>query len=126
MKTGKIVLAGEERTLCFSTRVVRSCTERYGDISNIGEALSNTDRAKVLDECLWLMAQLMDAGARYCAHNGISCAKPLTVDDLLDCCDISEFSGMSAKIMETIRDSSAADVEAETKNAEAIQENGKA
>ena len=39
MRTAKLELNGQERLLCFSARVVRSCTERYGDVAEIDSAV---------------------------------------------------------------------------------------
>lgn len=97
---------------------MRNCTERYGDINGIGEALSGS-RTKSFDEAVWMLAQLMAAGEKHCAREGIPCEKALTVDEILDACDAKDFAGMSGAIMDCIVAGREADVEIEeTKNAE--------
>lgn len=122
MRTATIHLAGKDRLLCFSTRVVRNCTERYGGIEHIGAALSTEDTVKALDESMWLLSQMLEAGARYARMNGMDNPEPLDADGLYDCCDISDFAGLRGKIIETISNGQKATVEAEApKNAGAAQ-----
>ena len=66
MRTTTIDIAGKERVLCFSTFVVKACTDRYGDVSKIDEALTNERVGEVLEETLWILSQMMVAGAKYC------------------------------------------------------------
>ena len=35
MRTASIEICGKEHLLCFSARVVRACTEKYGEVENI-------------------------------------------------------------------------------------------
>lgn len=116
MRTAEITLMGEKRLLCFSTRVVKSCAERYGSVDGIGEALEKGNDADMLGESLWILAQLLDAGYRYAKLQGLTCPAPLSYDDLLDCCDIGDFAGLAGKIRETIASGTAQSVEAEIKN----------
>ena len=64
MRTATIDICGREYLLCFSARVVRAVTERYGGMEHIDEALSTEDPVKALDESVWLLAAMMDGGAR--------------------------------------------------------------
>ena len=102
MRTAKISLAGREYLLCFSTRVMRSCTERYGGVDKINDALSIEDPAHALDEIIWLIGALMDAGARYARLNGLDSPEPLSCDDLYDATGIDDLTGLKGKIAETI------------------------
>lgn len=123
MRTAKITLNGEDHLLCFSARVVRNCTERYGAIEGINAALSTDDTVKALDESMWMLSQMMEAGARYARMNGIENPEPLDVDGLYDCCDMNDFAGLRGKIMETISNGQRATVEAEPpKNVGATRE----
>lgn len=102
MRTAKIELDGKEYLLCFSARVIRACAERYGDVSGLGDALDNEDRLKAMDEAMWILSKMIDGGARYAALNGIENPNPLSVDELYDTSDISDFSRIKLKIMEAV------------------------
>lgn len=102
MRTAKIRIDGTEYVLCFSGRTMRACTQRYGDVSKIAEALDTKDTVKALDETIWLLSALMDAGARYCRLNGVECPDPLSYDELYDRVDIPDISSLRYKVMETI------------------------
>lgn len=123
MRTARITIDGAEHLLCFSARVVRACTERYGDIVNIDEALTSGSAVQSMDEAVWLIATMMDAGARYAKLNGLDNPPPLTEDELLDVCDMGDFTQVTRKITETITNGRAPTVEAEPpKNAGATPE----
>jgi hypothetical protein len=119
MRTASIEIGGKAHLLCFSARVVRAVTERYGGVENIDTALSAGDPLKALDESVWLLATMMDGGARYAKQNEITTAPALTADELLDVLDIGDFAKMRAKIAETITKGKETHVEADPgKNAE--------
>lgn len=119
MRTATITIGGKEHLLCFSARVVRACTERYGGVEHIDTALSDNEPVKALDEAVWLLAAMMDGGARYARLNEIPNAPALTADELLDVLDIGDFAKMRDKIAETITNGKETHVEAEpSKNAE--------
>ena len=113
MRTAKIEIDGREHLLCFSARAVRACTERYGGMEMIGDALTEGGPVKTLDEAVWLIATLMDAGDRYAKLNGIDNPPPLSADDMMDVCDLADFAAFKDKIAETITNGRAATVEAE-------------
>lgn len=122
MRTAKIEVNGKEYLLCFSTRVMRDCAGRYGGLEKIGDAISGGDMVKTLDECFWLMAQMMAAGAKYARLEGLENPEPLSYDDLYDCCGMDDLLGMKAKIMETISEGTRREIEVEPekgKNAKA-------
>ena len=104
MRTATIKLNGKEYLMCFSTRVVRACTERYGDINKIGEALKDAEPLKALDESLWMLSAMMDGGARYAKLNNIENPTAPTLDELYDICDMSDLADLKIKIQETITD----------------------
>ena len=98
MRTASITLNGQEHLLCFSARVVRACTERYGDVSGLGDALDNPDKLKALDEAVWILAQMMDAGARYAKLNGLENPEPLSFDAIYDMSDLNDFFAIVAPL----------------------------
>lgn len=119
MRTASIEIGGKAHLLCFSARVVRAVTERYGGMEHIDAALSAGDPLKALDEAVWLLATMMDGGARYARLNEIPNAPALTANELLDVLDIGDFAKMRAKIAETITNGKETHVEADPgKNAE--------
>lgn len=130
MRTAKIDICGREYLLCFSARVVRAVTERYGGIEHIDEALSGkggtdgeANAVRALDEAVWILATMMDGGARYAKHNGLDNPPPMTAEDLLDVLDIGDFARLRVKIAETITNGKEVHVEAEpSKNAETTSE----
>ena len=119
MRTASIDICGREHLLCFSARVVRSVTERYGGMEHIDEALTAEDQVKALDEAVWLLSAMMDGGARYAKANGMETAPALTADELLDVLDIGDFAALREKIAETVTNGTTRHVEADPgKNAE--------
>lgn len=119
MRTASIEIGGKAHLLCFSARVVRAVTERYGDVERIDTALSADDPLKALDEAVWLLSTMMDGGARYAKLNGLETAPPLTADELLDVMDLSDFGQLRTKITEAVVSGRETHVEADPgKNAE--------
>ena len=122
MRTARIEIEGREHLLCFSARVVRAVTERYGGVEAIDGALSGSEPVRALDEAVWLLATMMDGGARYARLNDIDNPPALTADELLDVLDISDFGRLKDKIAETITNGKSVNVEAEPpKNAKTTQ-----
>lgn len=122
MRTARIEIEGREHLLCFSARVVRAVTERYGGVEAIDGALSGSEPVRALDEAVWLLATMMDGGARYAKLNDIDNPPALTADELLDVMDISDFGRLKDKIAETITNGKSVNVEAEPpKNAKTTQ-----
>lgn len=116
MRTGKIEINGKEYLLCFSTRVMRDCSERYGGIENMNKALLEGTEAQMMDESIWLLAAMMDAGARYAKLNSIETPPPLSYDDLYDLCGVDDLMGMKTKIFETVASGSEREIDTEPEN----------
>lgn len=122
MRSGRIKIDGTEHVLCFSVRVVRNCTERYGEVNGLYQALTDENQVRSLDESLWILSQMMEAGAKYAKEKGMPNAAPLTVDQLYDTCDFSDLAGIRSAVMLTISSGKKTNVEAEhSPNAEATQ-----
>lgn len=120
MRTARITIDGVEHLLCFSARVVRACTERYGEMGGMDEALTSGSPVQAMDEAVWMIATMMDAGARYAKLNGLDNPPPLTAEELLDVCDLGDFTQLTSKITETITNGKTPTVEADpAKNAKA-------
>jgi len=65
MKTTSIEINGKTYPLCFSLRVMRSCTERYRSIEKIDSAIDSEDKLQNVYESVWIIAEMMKAGERY-------------------------------------------------------------
>lgn len=102
MRTAVMTVDGTERLLCFSTRVIRDVVDRFGDVSKINDALNDKDKCRALDNAVWLLSKMMDAGGRYARLNGIENPEPLSYEDLYDSLDIGDFTRLRQKIQETI------------------------
>ena len=119
MRTASIEIDGKVHLLCFSARVVRAVTERYGGVEYIDEALSTEEPVKALDEAVWLLSAMMDGGARYAKMSGLETPPPLTADELLDVMDLNDFAQIRTMIAKTMTNGMSRHVEADPgKNAE--------
>lgn len=114
MRAGSICIDGETHVLCFSVRVVRACTERYGSVAGIDDALSSDDPIRALDESLWILSEMMRAGAKYATEHGMENAKAMSVDELYDHCDIHDLAGIKASLVLTISNGAATNVKVES------------
>lgn len=121
MRTATITLAGEERLLCFSTRVTLDVNERFGSLEAMFDVIQdNKNPSKSMEASLWVLERMMDAGARYADHEGIEHAPPLTADEILDLCGPMEIIKMSEAIQATMTAGTGREVEAKPpKNAKA-------
>lgn len=119
MRTTKLTLVGIEYTLCFSARVVRDCTERYGDVNKVFDAMSEGEQYQQLDEVFWMLSRLMDAGERYDRHMGLNPPPALTFDDLYDTLDINDLTGLQAAVVNSVISGQQQSVKARPKNFEA-------
>lgn len=122
MRSAKLTLDGVEHLLCFSARTVRAVTERYGGIENMNDAFSSDDTVKALDESLWMLSAMMDAGDRYAKLNGIENPPPVSYEDMYDICGMDDLENLKGKVFETIANSKRTTVEAKPpKNAASAQ-----
>lgn len=113
-------LCGEDRVLCYSLRVTKAVTERYGT-GGIREKLKESSTSETLDAVIWMLTLMMEAGKKYADKNGIPCPPSLSEDDMLDnygLDDLEELYGMFSDAMSAGAQQS---VEAEAKNEEAGQ-----
>jgi len=111
MKGATITLAGKEYPLRFSLRAVKACTDRYGSLDGMFEAIQvKNGQVDVVDECLWLLSTLLDAGYRYCKASGEDAPEPPDEDTLMDMLDLAEMQGV---LLRAITGDSQRTVEAE-------------
>ena len=114
MRVAKIELLGKEYPLCFSTRAVKACAEKFGVLENIGNALGGGNEAEMLDNVFWLLSVLIDAGVRYERLMSGAEIDPLTADELMDICDLSDLEKLKDKIFEAMNAGTERAVEVET------------
>lgn len=121
MRTATITLAGEERILCFSTRVQLAVNSKFGSLEALFDQMRDQNAPeKAFNVSLWMLEQLMDAGYRYARHEGMEVADPLTADEILDLCSPVEILEMPSKVQETLMEGTRREVEVKPpKNAKA-------
>ena len=112
MRTAKIDIDGKFYLLCFSGRVLRNVSERFGGVQEMYTALGDDDQVKSLDAAVWVLSQMIQAGDRYADLNGLYNPGSLTFDQLYDLFDIQDFVGLYGKIKETITSGGARTVDA--------------
>lgn len=120
MRTGKLTFEGREYPLCFSTRVVCNVTDKYGDLTEMYNALGSDNVSTQLSAVMWVLAQMSAAGERYARLNGEDPHPALTEDQLWDAFGIDDLLKLTKAIMDTVTAGTSREVEAEPpKNAEA-------
>ena len=95
MRCKTVTLAGIEYPLRFTLRAVKACGEKYGSLEGMFAAIQGKcgDTVGVVDDCLWLLNLMLDAGYRYNLANGQSVLEPPPEDLLLDTLDLAEMQG---------------------------------
>lgn len=121
MKTAKINILGQEHTLCFSARVAKRCIEEYGSVDAMLDTLVNDDSGKVLNNSLWLLSAMLDAGRRYVRQVEGYEETVITQEDLFDIFSIDDLGELSHKLLAAITGGSSREVEADPKNADATR-----
>lgn len=117
MRVKTITIHGKEHPICFSTRVLVALEAKAGDAD---AELNRIFSERKMTDVFWLLAQMMDAGARYVAIEGQTPPEPLSYDQLLDSIGVDDYPNLFASLSSTIREDSAPTVEAApAKNAEA-------
>lgn len=123
MRTGSIVINKVEYPLCYSTRVLRACAERYGTTAGVVKALTEKDQVTNFNETIWLLNLFMDAGRRYQLLEGISDTPEVpSTDMLLDMTGIDDLGTIRSQLMATMLAGTETSIEVEKgKNAETTQ-----
>lgn len=113
MRTGKIAINGKEYLLCFSARTMRNFSERYGGLENMDKVMTDGTEVEQLDESIWQLKEMLEAGNRYAKLEGLENPEPPSTEDLYDLCDIGDFTKMKERIFESITESNKREVEVE-------------
>lgn len=121
MKITYIELLGEQHPMCFSLAASEALAEKFGGLENMDKALSGGDiraTAKAVDT---ILAVLLKAGRTYVAAMGgeLPPEIPCRPADLIDVADGAE---AIKSMFSAIKNDTAREVEAKSKNAGATQE----
>lgn len=116
-------LAGKVYPLNFSLKASKEVAARYGTVEGAADAISERSTEEALDEISWILALLMDQGAKYVKITEDRDVEPLSKDNLeivLGMADISSmrdtlFGAMTAGMDREVL------VEIDPKNAETTQ-----
>lgn len=114
-------ICGEERVLCYSLRVTKAVTERFGS-GGVREKLKESSPSETLGAVIWMLTLMMQAGKRYADRNGIPCPPAPSEDDMLDQYGMDDLEELYSAFSAAMAAGSQQSVEAEIKNGEARQE----
>ncbi len=122
MRTAEIEINGKKHLLCFNLWALIECTERYGSLTEMFNAISEGTTAKTANESLWLLETLMKAGAMYAEEMKLDNAEPLTANKMLRTCGAVFFVTLKANLMNAVNKGMSTNVKVESsKNAETTQ-----
>lgn len=124
MKRVLIHIGDRELPMCFSLRVVDACAERFGGLDGLDTALAGGgDSMQTLRNCVWLLAQMLEAGRRYDALNGADAPLPPADDELLDLFGLDDLSDLRGELARAMAAGSQRSIEVEPeKNGTATRE----
>lgn len=127
MRTSKLNIRGQEYLCCFSTRVLLALEDRgrqENPVKSATEMLSAImDENGNLRDAFWLLHQMMVAGHRYAALEGMDAPEPMAMDDMIDLIGVEDYQSMFAAMGEAVTAGQTQTVEAEfPKNAKTTQE----
>lgn len=121
MRTGKVRINKVEYTLCLSTRVMINIQKRYG--CEFQEALGTILGENDVEKMFLLIADMIEAGARYEEMNGNS-GKRISFDGIVDSVSPLEYQELFSSLTEAISEGSKTNIETEveSKNANPTQD----
>lgn len=111
MRTTIFTENGREHILCFSPWAQRAVLERYGELDNLQEKLSGGSTVEMLDEAVWILSILMEAGDKFAKIQGMENARTFTPDELLCVCDIEDFAAIKDTVQKAVVAGSGREVE---------------
>lgn len=114
-------ICGEDRVLCYSLRVSKAITERFG-AGGIRESLKGDDPAETLDSVIWMLSLLMTAGKKYADKNGMKCPDAPSEDDMLDDYGLDDLADLMGLANDAMAAGAQQEVEAESKNGKATRD----
>ncbi len=122
MRTAEIENNGKKYLLCFNLWALIECTERYGSLTEMFNAISEGTTAKTAKESLWLLETLIKAGAMYAEDMGLENPEPITADKMLRTCGADFFVSLKTNLINAVNKGMSTNVKVESsKNAETTQ-----
>lgn len=122
MRTAEIEINGKKHLLCFNLWALIECTERYGSLMGIDEAIKSEDEIKAINETLWLLRTLMRGGEMYASESGIEVEKPIATDQVKALCSAADIVKLKTKVLAAINAGMSTSIEVESsKNVETTQ-----
>lgn len=124
MKQIELPINGTEYPLCFSLRVVKACGERFGGLDSLSSALTGNGNAiDALNNVVWMLSQMLDAGYRLAQANGLSATTPPNEDVLLDVFGLDDLAELRQRLTLAMTAGNARTVEAKSgKNGETTRD----
>lgn len=121
MRVTELTIAGKTYPVCLSTGAAKKISDRYGDISNVGEAFTDKSTAEMLGELNWLLALLVKAGCDYKRYSDGQQIEPIT-EEALDCVlGLDDVQQLKSDVFGAMTAGMSREVEVDGKNAEATQ-----
>lgn len=116
IKTVPVHIGGKTYPASMTLRVLSKLEERTG--KSAGEALDALTEDMNISDMAWLLVELLAAGHKIAAENGENAPEPPDLDTLMDFYGLEDVHRLTAGII-AATETSIADVEAISKNAEA-------
>ncbi len=124
MRTAEIEINGKKHLLCFNLWALIECTERYGSLTGINDALKAENEIKAINETLWMLHTLMLCGEMYAVEMGMEVEKPLSIDSMKKLCSAASIVQLKTKVLAAINAGMSTHIEVDnSKNAETTQVN---
>ena len=123
-RTTKINIGGKEYILCYSSRVVRSICVKFGSPGKMNEMLENEAPITRVETMLFVIHELIQAGAVFAKMNGFNNPEPLTLKELNTLFPVMHPRMIVGKIREAITLGSAVSVEIKQKQQKGKAKNG--
>ena len=89
------------------------------------DALGNDNLGAALENSLWLLSEMLDAGRRYARRAWEREEEAVSYDDLLDLYGLDDVDTLGQALKETVISGSKREVVTEAKNADATQGDGR-
>lgn len=122
MRTAEIEIHGKKHLLCFNLWALIECTERYGSLAGINDAMKSEDEIASIRETLWLLRTLMAGGAMYASETGLEIEKLLTEEQVKALCSAADIVILKTKVLAAINAGMSTSIEVESsKNVETTQ-----
>lgn len=122
MRTSIIEINGEKHLLCFNLWALEECTERFGTLSGMYDAMTKGTTKENLFNALWVLETLQKGGKLYSDEMGIENVEPISAEKMRIVCGADFFVDLKSKIVSAVNSGMSTNVKAEdSKNVETTQ-----